>query len=78
LNETYYQTQKHTIIFQGLNRLAAIALLFLSEEDAFWCLVAIVDHILPAEYFSTTLMAAQADQVNTFWALFCFNLTPPF
>ncbi|XP_045159661.2 TBC1 domain family member 2B-like isoform X2 [Mercenaria mercenaria] len=47
---------------QGLNRLAAIALLFLNEEDAFWCLVAIVDHILPPEYFSTTLMAAQADQ----------------
>ncbi|XP_052776257.1 TBC1 domain family member 2B-like [Mya arenaria] len=47
---------------QGLNRLAAIALLFLSEEDAFWCLVAIVDHLLPQEYFSTTLMAAQADQ----------------
>ncbi|WAR24919.1 TBD2B-like protein [Mya arenaria] len=47
---------------EGLNRLAAIALLFLSEEDAFWCLVAIVDHLLPQEYFSTTLMAAQADQ----------------
>ncbi|XP_060589227.1 TBC1 domain family member 2B-like [Ruditapes philippinarum] len=47
---------------QGLNRLAAIALLFLNEEDAFWCLVAIVDYILPAEYFSSTLMAAQADQ----------------
>ncbi|XP_052274316.1 TBC1 domain family member 2B-like isoform X2 [Dreissena polymorpha] len=47
---------------QGLNRLAAIALLFLNEEDAFWCLVAIVEHILPPEYFSTTLMAAQADQ----------------
>lgn len=47
---------------QGLNRLAAIALLFLNEEDAFWCLVAIVDHVLPPEYFSKTLMAAQADQ----------------
>ncbi|KAL4236317.1 TBC1 domain member 2A [Mactra antiquata] len=47
---------------QGLNRLAAIALLFLDEEDSFWCLVAIVDYLLPAEYFSSTLMAAQADQ----------------
>lgn len=54
----------HCSWLQGLNRLAAIALLFLNEEDAFWCLVAIVDHILPAEYFSTTLMAAQADQVS--------------
>ena len=52
-------------ISQGLNRLAAIALLILDEEDAFWCLVAIVDYILPPEYFSTSLMAAQADQVSS-------------
>lgn len=49
--------------FQGLNRLAAIALLFLNEEDAFWCLVAIVDEVLPPDYFSKTLKAAQVDQV---------------
>lgn len=47
---------------QGLNRLAAIALLFLNEEDAFWCLVAIVDEVLPPDYFSKTLKAAQVDQ----------------
>nr|XP_006629824.2 PREDICTED: TBC1 domain family member 2A isoform X1 [Lepisosteus oculatus] len=48
---------------QGLNRLAAIALLVLeNEEDAFWCLVAIVDYIMPQDYYSKTLTASQADQ----------------
>ncbi|XP_040594609.1 TBC1 domain family member 2A isoform X1 [Mesocricetus auratus] len=48
---------------QGLNRLAAIALLVLEdEESAFWCLVAIVETILPAEYYSKTLTASQVDQ----------------
>ncbi|KAL1469317.1 hypothetical protein MTO96_005016 [Rhipicephalus appendiculatus] len=37
---------------QGLNRLAAIALLFMSEEDAFWCLVAVVEYIMPRDYYS--------------------------
>ncbi|XP_004455856.2 TBC1 domain family member 2A isoform X2 [Dasypus novemcinctus] len=48
---------------QGLNRLAAIALLVLDEEEsAFWCLVAIVETIMPAEYYSKTLAASQVDQ----------------
>ncbi|XP_050403862.1 TBC1 domain family member 2B isoform X1 [Patella vulgata] len=47
---------------QGLNRLVAIALLFLTEEESFWCLVAIVDHIMPKDYYTKTLAAAQADQ----------------
>jgi len=48
---------------QGMNRLAAIPLLILpNEEDAFWCLVAIIDHIMPESYFGSALIAAQADQ----------------
>ncbi|GAB1606296.1 Hypothetical predicted protein [Argonauta hians] len=47
---------------QGLNRLAAVALLFLNEEDAFWCLIAIVEYLLPQDYYSTTMIAAQTDQ----------------
>ncbi|XP_008419179.1 TBC1 domain family member 2A isoform X1 [Poecilia reticulata] len=48
---------------QGLNRLAAIALLVLqSEEDAFWCLVALVDAIMPQDYYTKNLLASQADQ----------------
>ena len=46
-----------------MNRLAAIPLLILpNEEDAFWCLVAIIDHIMPESYFGSALIAAQADQ----------------
>lgn len=48
---------------QGLNRLAAIALLVLDEEEsAFWCLVAIVESIMPADYYSKTLTSSQVDQ----------------
>ncbi|XP_056899433.1 TBC1 domain family member 2A isoform X1 [Takifugu flavidus] len=48
---------------QGLNRLAAVALLVLqSEEDAFWCLVAIVETIMPQDYYTKDLLASQADQ----------------
>uniref|UniRef100_A0A3Q3VSK5 Uncharacterized protein n=1 Tax=Mola mola TaxID=94237 RepID=A0A3Q3VSK5_MOLML len=48
---------------QGLNRLAAIALLILqSEEDAFWCLVAVVEAIMPQDYYTKSLVASQADQ----------------
>uniref|UniRef100_A0A3B5M4Y1 Rab-GAP TBC domain-containing protein n=1 Tax=Xiphophorus couchianus TaxID=32473 RepID=A0A3B5M4Y1_9TELE len=45
---------------QGLNRLAAVALLVLqSEEDAFWCLVALVDAIMPQDYYTKNLLASQ-------------------
>ncbi|XP_028271333.1 TBC1 domain family member 2A-like isoform X2 [Parambassis ranga] len=48
---------------QGLNRLAAIALLVLqSEEDAFWCLVTVVEAIMPQDYYTKSLVASQADQ----------------
>ncbi|XP_068737715.1 TBC1 domain family member 2B-like [Montipora capricornis] len=47
---------------QGLNRLVAIALLYLTEEESFWCLVAIVEHLIPKDYYSKTLIASQADQ----------------
>ena len=49
---------------QGLNRLAAITLLFLEEEDAFWCLVAIVHRLLPRDYYDRSLLGSQADQVT--------------
>ena len=52
-------------VLQGMNRVAAFALLFLKEEDAFWCLVAIIDFIMPQDYFSISMVAAQADQVTT-------------
>ena len=44
----------------------AIALLFMAEEDAFWCLVYIIEHLMPAEYYSRDkqLIGAQVDQVQ--------------
>ncbi|KHN71806.1 TBC1 domain family member 2B, partial [Toxocara canis] len=47
---------------QGLNRLAAIALLFLDESDAFWFLVACVEHLQPQDYYTPSLLCAVADQ----------------
>ncbi|XP_061078314.1 TBC1 domain family member 2B isoform X2 [Conger conger] len=47
---------------QGLNRLAAIALLYLEEVDAFWCLVAIVEVFMPRDYYTKTLLGSQVDQ----------------
>lgn len=47
---------------QGLNRLGAIILLYLDEETAFWGLVAMVEFLMPGDYFSTTLLGAQVDQ----------------
>lgn len=41
-------------------RLAAIALLVLqNEEDAFWCLVAVVEAIMPHDYYTKNLVASQ-------------------
>lgn len=45
---------------QGMNRLAAVALLVLPEEEAFWCLATIVDQIMPDGYYNN-LWLAQVD-----------------
>lgn len=47
------------------SRLAAIALLVLDEEEsAFWCLVAIVESIMPADYYSKTLTSSQVSRTG--------------
>lgn len=45
---------------QGMNRLAAVALLVLPEEEAFWCLATIIDRIMPKGYYND-LWLAQVD-----------------
>lgn len=40
-------------------RLAAIALLYLDQEDAFWSLVAIVEVFMPRDYYTKTLLGSQ-------------------
>ncbi|XP_040273781.1 TBC1 domain family member 2A isoform X2 [Bufo bufo] len=59
-----YSWQNPTIGYcQGLNRLAAMALLVLEdEESAFYCLVDIVENIMPADYYSNNLSGSQVDQ----------------
>jgi hypothetical protein len=47
---------------QGFNFLAGFALLFLSEEMAFWCLVTLIDHIMPKLYFVDPMTESRADQ----------------
>jgi hypothetical protein len=46
----------------------AILLLFLSEEDAFWGLVYIVEKLMPSDYYGHQLTGAQVDQVRLFVA----------
>lgn len=64
---------------QGMNRLAAVALLVLPEEEAFWCLVTIVDNIMPKGYYND-LWLAQVDSsvVVNFLALKMPNLSHHF
>lgn len=46
---------------QGMGTVAASLLLFIEEEDAFWIMSAIIEDILPASYYSHTLLGVQAD-----------------
>ena len=42
--------------------LAAAILLVMEEEDAFWCLVNVIERILPPNYYTSNLLISQADQ----------------
>ena len=47
---------------QGTGVIAACLLLFMEEENAFWMMATIVEDLLPASYYSSTLLGIQADQ----------------
>ncbi|KAL4239332.1 Small G protein signaling modulator 3 [Mactra antiquata] len=47
---------------QGTGVIAASLLLFVEEEDTFWMMCAIIEDLLPASYYSSTLLGIQADQ----------------
>ncbi|GLH16454.1 TBC1 domain family member whacked [Gryllus bimaculatus] len=47
---------------QGTGMMAASLLLLMEEEDAFWMMSTIVEDLLPASYYSSTLIGIQADQ----------------
>ncbi|XP_053577267.1 small G protein signaling modulator 3 [Bombina bombina] len=47
---------------QGTGMVASCLLLFLEEEDSFWMMNAIIEDLVPASYFNTTLIGVQTDQ----------------
>lgn len=47
-----------------LLRLAAIALLYLDQEDAFWSLIAIVEVFMPRDYYTKTLLGSQVSELK--------------
>ena len=46
-------------------RLVAIALLYLDQEEAFWCLIAIVEIFMPRDYYTKTLLGSQVHKHNS-------------
>ena len=46
---------------QGMGSIVATLLLFCEEEDAFWLMCTIIENLLPASYYSHTLIGVQAD-----------------
>ncbi|VDM55150.1 unnamed protein product [Angiostrongylus costaricensis] len=64
LRRVLYAYRNHDRVIgycQGLNRIAAVALLYLEEEDAFWFLIAFTE-LQPADYYASNLIGAVADQ----------------
>jgi hypothetical protein len=54
---------------------AAIALLFVEEEDAFWCLVSVVLHLLPPDYYNISLLGSQTDHQKVFREFICEEMS---
>ena len=49
-----------------MGMIVATFLLAMEEEDAFWMMASVVEELLPASYFSPSLVGVQADQVCYF------------
>lgn len=47
---------------QGMGVIVGTFLLFLEEEDTFWMMVNLIEDLLPANYFGSSLLGVQADQ----------------
>ncbi|KAF6032031.1 SGSM3 [Bugula neritina] len=47
---------------QGMGVIVASLLLYMEEEDVFWLTCTIIEDMLPASYFSNSLLGVQADQ----------------
>lgn len=55
---------------QGMGLIAASLLLFVEEENAFWIMVAIVEDLLPASYYSSTLLGCLFGKLKYFPIIF--------
>ncbi len=58
-----------------MNMIAALMLLFVDEEAAFWGLIAIVEHLLPKQYFTQSMLGewgAKGDKTRLPQLLFFF------
>ena len=56
-------------------QIAASLLLFMEEEDTFWMMCAIIEDLLPASYYSSTLIGIQ---VHCMLGLICLLCLVPF
>ena len=56
-------------------QIAASLLLFMEEEDTFWMMCAIIEDLLPASYYSSTLIGIQ---VHCMLGLICHLRVVPF
>lgn len=45
-----------------MNYIGALLLLHMKEKDAFWTLTALIEDILPKDYYDTTMIGARVDQ----------------
>ncbi|GFR68912.1 LOW QUALITY PROTEIN: small G protein signaling modulator 3-like protein [Elysia marginata] len=52
----------HLMTSKQIEKIGASLLLFMEEEDTFWMMCAIIEDLLPASYYSSTLIGIQADQ----------------
>lgn len=51
------------LFFQGMGMIVGTFLLIMEEEDSFWMMASVVEELLPASYYSPSLVGAQADQL---------------
>ena len=47
---------------QSMNFIAALFLLFMDEEEAFWLLRVMIEDVLPSDYYTNTMIGVRADQ----------------
>ena len=61
---------------QGMGSIVATLLLFCEEEDSFWLMCTIIENLLPASYYSHTLIGLQADMkvLNALLSIYLPNL----